>query len=50
VFVLGAEKGLRLIARVPGAEAVIVDAKNRVHVSPGLEGRLHITRSPTDAP
>lgn len=50
VFVLGAEEGLRLIARVPGAEAVIVDAKNRVHVSPGLEGRLQITRPPTDAP
>ena len=50
VFVLGAEKGLRLIARVPGAEAVIVDANNRVHVSPGLEGRLQITRPPTDAP
>lgn len=49
VFVLGAEKGLRLIARVPGVEAVIVDAKNHVHVSPGLEGRLQITRSPTDA-
>jgi FAD:protein FMN transferase len=49
VFVLGAEKGLALIARVPGAEAVIVDAQNRVHVSPGLEGRLQITRPPTDA-
>jgi len=49
VFVLGAEKGLRLIARVPGAEAVIVDAKNQVHVSPGLEGRLQLTRPPTDA-
>ena len=50
VFVLGAQQGLALIARVPGAEAVIVDADNRVHVSPGLEGRLQITRPPTDAP
>jgi thiamine biosynthesis lipoprotein len=49
VFVLGAEKGLALIASVPGAEAVIVDAKNRVHVSPGLKDRLQLTRPPTDA-
>lgn len=49
VFVLGAEKGLALIASVPGAEAVIVDAKNQVHVSPGLKDRLQLTRAPTDA-
>jgi FAD:protein FMN transferase len=49
VFVLGAEKGLALVASVPGAEAVIVDAKNRVHMSPGLKGRLQLTRAPTDA-
>jgi hypothetical protein len=28
---------------------VIVDAKNRVHVSPGLADRLQLMRSPTDA-
>jgi thiamine biosynthesis lipoprotein len=49
VFVLGAEKGLALVASVPGAEAVIVDAKNRVHTSPGLKERLQLTRAPTDA-
>jgi thiamine biosynthesis lipoprotein len=49
VFVLGAEKGLALVASVPGAEAVIVDAENRVHVSPGLADRLQLTRPPTDA-
>ncbi|HTV19203.1 MAG TPA: FAD:protein FMN transferase [Polyangiaceae bacterium] len=50
VFVLGAEKGLELIARVPGAEAVIVDAHNQLHMSPGLKERLQLTRPPTDAP
>jgi FAD:protein FMN transferase len=50
VFVLGAEKGMKLIESVPGVEAVIVDAKNELHVSPGLQGRLQITRPPTDAP
>lgn len=49
VFVLGAEEGLKLVASVPGAEAVIVDADNRVHVSPGLKGRLQLIRPPTDA-
>lgn len=50
VFVLGAEKGMKLIASVPGVEAVIIDAKNQLHVSPGLQGRLQITRPPTDTP
>jgi thiamine biosynthesis lipoprotein ApbE len=50
VFVLGAEKGMQLIASVPGVEAVIIDAKNQLHVSPGLQGRLQITRPTTDAP
>ncbi len=48
VFVLGVQRGLELIARQPGVEAVIVDAKNRVHMSPGLRGRLQLVRPPTD--
>lgn len=48
IFVLGAEQGLKLLAKVPGAEAVIVDAQNRVHVSPGLSGRLRMLRPPTE--
>ena len=48
VFVLGAERGMRLIESQPGVEAVIVDAKNQVHVSRGLEGRLTRIRPPTD--
>jgi FAD:protein FMN transferase len=50
VFVLGVDKGMKLIASVPGVEAVIVDAKNQLHVSPGLQARLQVTRPPTDAP
>jgi FAD:protein FMN transferase len=50
IFVLGAEKGMQLAATVPGVEVVIVDAHNQVHVSPGLRGRLNITRAPTDRP
>jgi FAD:protein FMN transferase len=36
VFVLGAERGLALLARVSGADAVVVDAQGRLHASPGL--------------
>jgi FAD:protein FMN transferase len=49
VFVMGAEKGMQLIRSLPGVEAVIVDARNQLHVSPGLEGRLQIQHPPTDA-
>jgi thiamine biosynthesis lipoprotein len=48
VFVLGPEKGMQLVRSLPGVEAVIVDAHNRLHLSPGLEGRLQITRPPSD--
>jgi thiamine biosynthesis lipoprotein len=48
VFVLGAQKGMELIASLPGVEVVIVDSKNRLHVSPGLEGRLQLLRPPSD--
>jgi FAD:protein FMN transferase len=48
LFVMGAEKGLRLVESLPGVEAVIVDAKNRVHLSHGLQQRLKLIRQPND--
>jgi thiamine biosynthesis lipoprotein len=54
IFVLGATDGLALAARHKGVEVVVVDAKNAVHLSPGLKtlakrgGLRH--RPPTDAP
>ena len=50
VFVLGAEKGMALIEKLPGVEGVIVTNDNRVQVSSGLEGRFVVLRPPTDAP
>jgi thiamine biosynthesis lipoprotein len=50
VFVLGAREGMRLIESMPGVEAVIVDAKNEVHVSRGLGARLRLIRQPSDGP
>lgn len=48
VFILGPKKGLALCAQFPGAAAVIVDAKNKIWVSPSLEGRLILTGPPHD--
>jgi thiamine biosynthesis lipoprotein len=36
VFVLGVEPGMRLIARLPGVEAVVVDDQGRIYYSDGL--------------
>lgn len=47
VFILGPEKGLALVARYPGAGAVIVDRDNKVHVSDGLKPIVEILRPPT---
>jgi thiamine biosynthesis lipoprotein len=47
VFILGPERGMALVERLPDAEAVIVTEDNRVLVSSGLRGRLTVTRAPT---
>jgi thiamine biosynthesis lipoprotein len=36
VFVLGVERGMRLVSRLPGVEAVIVDKDGRIYYSDGL--------------
>ena len=36
VFVLGVEKGLQLIAKMPGFDAIIITAEGKVHYSEGL--------------
>jgi FAD:protein FMN transferase len=50
VFILGPEKGLKLVESLEDVGAVIVDAHNDVHVSKRLEGKLRITAVPTDGP
>jgi FAD:protein FMN transferase len=49
VFILGAEKGLALIERLPDVEGVIVSDKNDVLVSSGLKDRVKLLAPPTDA-
>ncbi len=48
VFILGPEKGLAIVAGLEGVGAVIVDAKNKVWISPRLEGRIKVTGEPSD--
>ena len=48
VFILGPEKGAKLVESLDGVAAVIVDAKNNVHVSKRLQGKIELTGAPTD--
>ena len=50
VFILGPERGMGLIERLPDVEGVIVSAENEVLISSGLKGRLAMLAQPTDAP
>ena len=50
VFILGPDKGMALIERLPDVEGVIVTSKNEVLVSSGLKGKLLMLATPTDAP
>ncbi len=43
IFVMGPEQGIRLASSLPGIEALIVDSKGNVTMTPGLRGRAHIT-------
>ena len=48
VFILGPEKGLALIESLEGVGAVIVDHKNKVHISARLKDKVRILKQPTD--
>jgi len=48
VFILGPDKGLRLVESLDGVGAVIVDARDKVWVSKRLEGQLRSVHPPRD--
>jgi FAD:protein FMN transferase len=48
VFILGPEKGMKLVESLEGVAAVIVDAKNNVGVSKRLQGKLLLVGVPSD--
>jgi len=47
VLILGPTAGMRLVESLPGVGAVIVDGRNRVHVSKSLAGIVRVERAPT---
>jgi thiamine biosynthesis lipoprotein len=47
VFVLGLKKGMSLVESLEGVEAVMVDAKNNIHASKGIQETIHMHRSPS---
>ncbi len=50
VFILGPEKGLKLVDSLDDVGAVIVDSSNKVWVSKRLESKLKRVHDPRDAP
>lgn len=46
IFVMGPEKGMALIERLPGVEGVIIDTNGTVSVSSGLHDRLQMSPVP----
>ena len=48
IFILGPQKGLALCKQFTDVDALIVDAHNKVWMSPGLQGRLIRTAEPHD--
>ena len=65
LFILGPERGLKLLKSMPDLQAVFVDNKNQIRTTPGmtvvegdikkqlaagLQGKLLILKRPTDAP
>lgn len=47
IFILGAERGLKLVESLPGVGAVIVDEDNEVHISPRLRDKVKVLHPPT---
>lgn len=39
LFVLGVERGMAVLAQVPGADAVVIDAQGQLHFSAGLQAQ-----------
>jgi len=50
VFILGPERGLKLVESLDGVGAVVVDERNRVFISERVKDRVKVLKPPTDAP
>ncbi len=47
LFILGADKAMKLVEELPDFEAVFVTAENKVEISSGLDDKLKILQDPT---
>ncbi len=50
VFILGPERGLKLVESLDGVGAVIVDEHNRVLISERVSAKVKVLKPPTDGP
>lgn len=50
VFILGVERGLKLVESLEGVGVVIVDAENRVIISDRVRDRVQVLKAPTNLP
>lgn len=50
VFILGPEKGFKIVDAIDDCGAVVVDAKNNLWISSRLKGKLRVSGVPTDGP
>jgi thiamine biosynthesis lipoprotein len=48
VFILGPERGLKLVESLDGVGAVVVDDKNRVFISERVKDRVKVLKAPTE--
>jgi len=47
LFILGYERGMKIVEGREDLDAVFVDKDNQVHISSGLQGKLRILKQPT---
>ncbi len=50
LFIVGVERGMKLVEKLPEIDAVFVDSDNKVHISSGLKDRVQLLKQPTDGP
>jgi len=50
IFVLGVERGLAMINRLPGIDAIIIDSQRKLHFSDGLMDPGLVERNESDRP
>lgn len=48
ILIMGVQRGLQLIESIPDAGAIIVDSKNKVHISSRLRSLVQIAHPPSD--